>query len=157
MKLEGFGDFLKPLGDSKSPKKKLRRKVTQDDGVVIPEVETLLSKMKGLQDEGLRNRQLFFEYEARVLELLKKHGLDTYDRGPLRGTGTYGSDAVYDWEGIRKLLGPKKWGQILAEPPPDKDKLKAMVELGQVPADALAEFITDKPKKPYVTITRRNA
>lgn len=137
-------------------KKLLRRpKVTPPEGVTYPELEEALRQMVNLQDEGLANRERFLKLEAWVLDFFERKHLETYDRGPLAGTPVGGSTPVYDWNKIRKKIGPKHWESILGEPEPDTDKLKALVELNIVKADDIAPFITDKPKKKYVRITRR--
>lgn len=138
------------------PKKKLKRpKVAQPDGVAYPELENVLKQMAQLQVDGLNNKMDFLRLEEWALKFLEERGLETYDRGPFRGTPVPGSIPVYDWEAIQKKIGPRLWAQILAPPQPDPDKLAALIELQMVKASDIDPLIEDKPKKTYLKITRR--
>lgn len=145
------------MSEVKKLKKKrpLRPVKKQPAEVAYPELENAFRTMKAIQDDWADGKQRFLELEAWVIAFMKDHGIKTYDRGAYRGTHVAGSTEVVDWDGLEKRLTPEQWKKILGPPVPQKDKLAALMELEEVDADLVAEFITDKPSKEYVNITIR--
>jgi hypothetical protein len=137
--------------------RKLKRaKKAQPEGVAYPELEEMLATLKKIQDEGWANQQRFWAMETAIIKFMGERGITTYDRGELRGTVVPGETEVVDWVAIQKRLGPRRWKQILGQPQPDKDKLKALIEVGIVKPEEVNPFITGKAKKTFVKVTRRS-
>jgi hypothetical protein len=136
-------------------KRTLKRKRTQPQGVAYPELESALARMYDIQMNTLADRKRFLELELFVLNFCQEHGLDTYDHGPFKGTPVRPTGEDIDWDGLKKKLPPDKWKKILGAPQPEKAKLEALMELGEVDPAVVKEFITEKPIKPSVRITKR--
>lgn len=136
-------------------KKQLKRKKAQPQDVAYPELENALHRMRGLQEEGLKNREEFLTLESWALDFCRKKGIETYDRGPFKATPVFPMGEIMDWDGLKDALPADKWKQILGEPQPDKSKLEALMELGLIDPKIVQEFITEKPIKPHVKITPR--
>lgn len=135
--------------------KKLKRPglKAQPSDTVYPALEKMIAEMRQLQDEGLANRNRFFQLETEVLRYLKEHGIEKYDHGPgRRATAVYKVLDDVDWDGIREAIGPENWEMILGEPQPVKKKLVSLAELGIIEAEVIEPFLKDKPSKPYVLI-----
>jgi hypothetical protein len=145
------------LSEVKKLKKKrsLRPVKKQPAEVAYPELENALRTMKAIQDDWAAGKARFLELEKWAIQFMKEHKIKTYDRGEYRGTHVAGSTEVVDWDGLKKRLSAEQWKKILGQPMPQKDKLAALMELEEVDADLVAEFITDKPSKEYVNITLR--
>jgi hypothetical protein len=131
-----------------------RKGITQPEDVRYPALDATLEHMKRIVDAYTAGRIKFVELEAWALRFMKEKGIKNYNGAVLRGTAIYPTGEIVDWDGLQKALGQRTWKKILGEPQPDKSKLEALIELGEVDADLVSEYVTDKENKAYVKITR---
>jgi hypothetical protein len=139
---------------SKAPRKLKRKKAAQPEDVRYPALDATLEQMDRLIREGLANRQQFFKLEAWVLKFMESKGIDAYNGANFRGTPVRPTTEIVYWDKIKEKLGPVKWKKILGEPQPDKSKLEALMELGEISVEDIAECLEDKTIKPHVKLTR---
>ena len=69
-----------------------------------------------------------------------------------QATTVRGSTSFYDEARLKKRLGASMWNKITTRVL-DENKLGAYVKSGDIDTAAVAESITEKPRKPYVRVT----
>lgn len=141
---------MKPLKRKRAGAKK----VTQPVDAVYPELDNLREAYKQSQIEALESRHRSLSLESAILTFCKEHGIEKYSRGPGRSlTPVEASTEHINWEELRKQLKPAQWKRLLGAPQPDKAKLAALVETGEIDASIVSACVTYTLNKPYVRLT----
>lgn len=119
----------------------------------------LLLRTAHLKDKAVTADEAFRESQDELIAMMEESNVDQViavaNKASLcTGSLVKSSSLVIDELGLKKSLGVKLWNKTTKRVL-DKTKLEALVLTGEISPYVVAKHSTDKPRSPYVRITRK--